>query len=160
MTATCTCCIAIKYEQTLESSQRITFYLSHLMTKPIKWHVRQAKTQISLGICPVWSESSLSASRKLGSLATHWAHSEDSWSDWADAQDELSLRWAHMPFCWFCHEAAHLIRNILQYFYVRVNVFKDDCSRYIDISHVDYSYWKARMLLQNVCNLSIDMLIC
>ena len=20
----------------------------------------------------------------------------------------LSLRWAHMPFCWFCHDAAHL----------------------------------------------------
>ena len=33
--------------------------------------VRPAKTQISLGICPVWSESSLSAWRKLGSLATH-----------------------------------------------------------------------------------------
>ena len=31
-----------------------------------------------LGIRPVWSESSLSAWRKLGSLATHWAHSEDS----------------------------------------------------------------------------------
>ena len=30
-----------------------------------------AKTQISLGIRPVWSESSLSAWRKLGSLATH-----------------------------------------------------------------------------------------
>ena len=29
-------------------------------------------------IRPVWSESSLSAWRKLGSLATHWAHSEDS----------------------------------------------------------------------------------
>ena len=27
---------------------------------------------------PVWSESSLSAWRKLGSLATHWAHSKDS----------------------------------------------------------------------------------
>ena len=27
---------------------------------------------------PVWSESSLSAWRKLRSLATHWAHSEDS----------------------------------------------------------------------------------
>ena len=40
--------------------------------------VRPAKTQISLGIRPVWSESSLSAWRKLGSLATHWAHSEDS----------------------------------------------------------------------------------
>ena len=48
------------------------------MTKLTKWHVRPAKTQISLGIRPVWSESSLSAWRKLGSLATHWAHSEDS----------------------------------------------------------------------------------
>ena len=34
--------------------------------------VRPAKTQISLGIRPVWSESLLSAWRKLGSLATHW----------------------------------------------------------------------------------------
>ena len=48
------------------------------MTKPTKWHVRPAKTQISLGIRQVWSEFSLSARRKLGSLATHWAHSEDS----------------------------------------------------------------------------------
>ena len=28
------------------------------------------------------------------------------WSDWADAQADLSLRWAHRPFCWFCHKAA------------------------------------------------------
>ena len=40
--------------------------------------VRPAKTQISLGIRPVWSESSLSAWRNIGSLSTHWAHSEDS----------------------------------------------------------------------------------
>ena len=45
--------------------------MSCLMTKPTKCHVRPAKTQISLGFCPVWSESSLSAWRKLGSLATH-----------------------------------------------------------------------------------------
>ena len=45
--------------------------------KTNKVAVRPAKTQISLGIRPVWSESSLSAWRKLGSLATHWAHSED-----------------------------------------------------------------------------------
>ena len=43
-----------------------------------KWHVHPGKTQISLGISPVWSESSLSAWRNLGSLATHWVHSEDS----------------------------------------------------------------------------------
>ena len=45
------------------------------MTKPTKLHVRPAKTQTSLGIRPVWS---LSAWRKLVSLATHSAHSEDS----------------------------------------------------------------------------------
>ena len=46
--------------------------------KTNKVTVRPAKTQISLGIRPVWSESSLSAWRKLGSLATHWVHSENS----------------------------------------------------------------------------------
>ena len=25
-----------------------------------------------------------------------------------DAQADLSLRWVHMPFYWFCHEAAQL----------------------------------------------------
>ena len=34
------------------------------------------------------------------------------WSDWADAQADaqadLSLRWVHMPFCWFYHEAAQM----------------------------------------------------
>ena len=39
--------------------------------------MRPAK-KISLGICPVRSESSLSARRNLGSLATHWVHSVDS----------------------------------------------------------------------------------
>ena len=84
------------------------------MTKPTKWHVHPGKTQISLGIHPVWSESSLSAWRKLGSLATHWVHSsyplsaqQRRWSDWADTQADLSLRWAHMPFYWFCHEVSH-----------------------------------------------------
>ena len=46
--------------------------------KTNKMSVRPAKTQISLGIHRVWSESLLSAWRNLGSLATHWAHSEDS----------------------------------------------------------------------------------
>ena len=82
--------------------------MSHLMTKPTKWHVRPAKTQISLGIHPAWSESSLSTWRKLGPLATHCVHTED-WSDWADAQADLSLCWVHMPFCCFCHAAAHIL---------------------------------------------------
>ena len=68
--------------------------------KTNKMSVRPAKTQISLGIRPVWSESSLSAWRKLGSLATHKAQSED-WSHCADAQADLSLRWAHSHFVGF-----------------------------------------------------------
>ena len=52
--------------------------MSRLMTKPTKWPVRPAKTQLNLDIRPVWSESSLSAWRKIGALAAHWAHSEDS----------------------------------------------------------------------------------
>ena len=38
------------------------------------------------------AQSSLSAWRNLGPLTTYWAHSEDFWSDWADAQADLSLR--------------------------------------------------------------------
>ena len=53
--------------------------------------VRPAKTQSSLGNRPVWSESSLSAWRKLGSLATHWAHSEESRLTVFPDQDQDSL---------------------------------------------------------------------
>ena len=70
--------------------------MSRRMTKSTKWPVRPAKTQISLGIFPVWSESSLSA-WSIGSLATHGAHSED-WSNWVDAQADLSLRRAHRSY--------------------------------------------------------------
>ena len=92
-----------KYVSWLESSKlsRIPHeYMSRDMTKSTKWHVRPVKTRISLGIRPVWPESSVSAWRKLGSLATHWAHSED-WSDWADIQADMSLRWAHSHFLGF-----------------------------------------------------------
>ena len=60
----------------------ICLHLSRLMTKPTKWHVHLVKTQISLGIRSVWSESSLSAWRKLGSLAILWVHSKDSDQTW------------------------------------------------------------------------------
>ena len=52
--------------------------LSQNMTKPTKRPVRPAKTQISLGIHPVWSESSLSAWRSIGCLATLKVQSNDS----------------------------------------------------------------------------------
>ena len=78
-------------------------YMSRLMTNPTKWHVRSAKTHISLDIRPVWSESSLSAWRKRGSFASSYplnAHRR-LWSDLADAQTDLSLGWAHSVFVGF-----------------------------------------------------------
>ena len=77
--------------------------------KTNKVSVRPAKTKISLGIRPVWSVSSLSAWRKRGSLATHWAQAKTlirlggcpGWSE--------SDLVAH-SFCWFCHAVAHVIK--------------------------------------------------
>ena len=74
--------------------------------KTNKMAVRPAKTQISLGIRPVWSASSLSARRKLGSLATIERTAKTrirlgGCTGWF----ESSLG-AH-SFCWFCRVAAH-----------------------------------------------------
>ena len=52
--------------------------MSRLMTKPTKWHVRPAKTQIILGIRPVWSESSLCAQWVAKDPIFLHADSEDS----------------------------------------------------------------------------------
>ena len=65
--------------------------------KTNKMSVRPAETQISLGIRPVWSESSLSAWVLSYPLSAH----RRLWSDWADAQADLSLRWAHNHFVGF-----------------------------------------------------------
>ena len=62
--------------------------------------VRQAKTQISLCIRPVWSESLLSTQWLAKDPSFFHADNED-WSDWADAQADLSLRWAHTHFVGF-----------------------------------------------------------
>ena len=78
------------------------------MTKPTEWHVCQAKTPISLGFHPVWSESSLYTQWVAKDPSFLHADSED-WSDWADTQADLSLRWVHVLFCWFCHEAAQIV---------------------------------------------------
>ena len=92
-------------------------HLSHLMTKPTKWHVRLAKTQIRMGIRPVCSESSLSAWRKRGSWVTQWGHSKD--SDQTEQMPRL-ISWSEsslgaQSFCWFCHEAAHLQKDHINY---------------------------------------------
>ena len=68
--------------------------------KTNKMSVRPAKTQISLGIRPVWSESSQCAQWLAENPRFLHADSED-WSDWADAQADLSLRWTPSHFVGF-----------------------------------------------------------
>ena len=76
--------------------------------KTNKMTVRPAKAQISLGIRPVWSEPSLCAQWVAKDPNFLHADSEDSLSDWADAQADLSSLGAQ-SFCRFCHETARMI---------------------------------------------------
>ena len=66
---------------------------SHVMTKPSKWHVCAVKTQISLGIHLVWADSVASGGPNLSSYGK-----QRLWSDWGDAQADLSLCWTHSQF--------------------------------------------------------------
>ena len=62
--------------------------------------VRPAKTQISLGMRPVWSVFAVRLMGSSGSKVSscgQWRL----WSDWTDAQADLSFRWAHSHFVGF-----------------------------------------------------------
>ena len=81
--------------------------MSRRMTKQTKCPVRPAKTQISLSIRPVWSVFAVRM-KKLWVLSYSLTAQRKFWSDWADAQAELSDRWAHRSFCWVCRATALL----------------------------------------------------
>ena len=83
--------------------------LSHLMTKSTKWCVRPAKTQISMGIRPVWSEVSLCAQWVAKDPMFLIADSKD--SDQNGRMPRLICVFAGRTchFVGFCHEAAHLV---------------------------------------------------
>ena len=97
--------------------------VSRLMTKPAKWHERPAKTQSAQR--RLRSESSLSARRKLGSLATHWAHS---WSESSLGAHSLCgfvmsrLKYQCVLFCHWFHDDKH---SYQQTSYSRLNVCRD-----------------------------------
>ena len=45
----------------------------------------------------------------MGTKHLRFLHADSKdWSDWADAQADLSLCWAHTSVCWFCHVVAHV----------------------------------------------------
>ena len=79
------------------------------MTKPTKWSVRSAKTQISLGICPVWSESSLCAQRIAKDPI--FLHTDNTW---AMSWENLSMPYANNKGA---DQPAHL-RSLISAFVV------------------------------------------
>ena len=81
------------------------------MTKPSKWYVRPAKTQISLDIRPAWSEPPLCAICVAKDPKFHHAESED-WTDWVDAKADLSIRWAHTSFWRLCQAKGHVYFSV------------------------------------------------
>ena len=101
------------------------------------------KTKINLGIRPVWSESSLSAWRKLGSLAAHWAHSQDS---------DQTGRW--FPSCYYCvwlcglyYGALHVLKS-----------FRAICPR---VSSFLLAFWSPRLAKRElVCVLPVHLFVC
>ena len=103
------------------------------MTKPAKWYVRPAKTRISLGIRPVWSESSLSAWRKLWSKATHWAHTDGGWPRliWVFAGRTfilLVVSWGGSFWLWHYMETISLVSCSLKEPYIYINqMFTKKC---------------------------------
>ena len=73
--------------------------------KTNKMRARPAKTQISLGIRPVWSESSLGAQWVAKNPSFLHADSENSHQTGRCPGWSVSSLGAH-SFCWFCHVAA------------------------------------------------------
>ena len=89
-------------------------HLSCLLTKPTKWHVRPAKTQISMGIRPVWSKSSLCAQWVGKDPSFLHADSEDS-----DQTGRLSrLIWVFAGPT--CHFVCFVTRWLISFYQLTV----------------------------------------
>ena len=84
--------------------------MSRNMTKPTKWHVRPAKTQIRLGP-PSLIRVFTVRTKKHWVLSYPLSAQRSLWSDWASLGGcpgwSESLLGAQ-PFCWFCHVVAQM----------------------------------------------------
>ena len=74
--------------------------MSQRMTKPSKWHVHPAKTD-QPGHPPTLIRVFTVRMTKAWVLSYPLGTQQRLWSDWADAQSDLGLRWAHINFVGF-----------------------------------------------------------
>ena len=106
--------------------------MSRSMTKPTKWPVRPAKTQISLSICSLRCphEEALGLELPIDRTAMTQIRS---------TQTDLSLCWAHMSFCWFCHAAAQIWDMLHK---VCICVLRFHC---VSVPYFEIQYWNTIM---------------
>ena len=88
--------------------KNILLFLSRLMTKP-KMACAPSKDSDQPGHPPSLIRIFAACMKKACVLSYPLSAQRRLWSDWEDAQADLSLHWVHMSFCWFCHEAAHFL---------------------------------------------------
>ena len=125
--------------------------MSHTMTKPTKWPVR-----------PVWSESSQCAQWVTKDPRFLHVDIED-WSDWADAQADLSLRSAPLSFCWFCHAEANISFVLLRIMIISLQKVGYDVVRFCMVCFDrPPSYEFSRILVYGnfLFNLNIRFVLC
>ena len=103
--------------------------MSHIKTKPTKWQVRPVKTQISLGVYPDWSESSLSAQWVAKDPRFLHADSEDS-----DQTERMPrLIWVFTgPICYFAGFVTMRLKGLVGFIFkdsVPEKFYETACSR-------------------------------
>ena len=128
------------YEVSKAMEWRSIIYLNHSMTKPTKWHMHPAKTQISLGIHPDWSESSLCA---------QW-EAKDSRFFHADSKDSDQTGWMPRLIWVFAWHTCHFFGFVMH----RLNSFKmniiNTCS-FLCVSRLRTSMLVAKMVTLSKC---------
>ena len=85
-------------------------HMSRNVRKRTFGHVRPVTIQIRLSVRAVWSVSSLDA-YWIPKDSTFLHVNNEDWSEFIDAQTNLSLRWAHMLEGTFSHVVVHLKFN-------------------------------------------------
>ena len=96
--------------------------------------VRPAKTQFGLGIRrPIWSVSSLSSWRKLGSLATHKTQAK-TLIRLGGSESSLGAQ----SLCSFCHVVAHL-------WWLNIHIFSQQNSC------LQFSFWQLAQNNNRIC---------
>ena len=83
--------------------------MSQCMTKSTKWNVHPAKTQISLGIHPVWSV--FAVSMKKAWVLSDQLRALQTLIRLGRCPDWSEFCWVHMPFCRLCHALAESINT-------------------------------------------------